>query len=266
MKAESAEVLVTFFVKDSIGSPEELDHIERFPSVQLAASLETRIHDLAGDAFAALELAPPDSSSLLFVCHARADGSRAVAPYLSVAVDERKRLYWRIGAGSSDTTVGDVIRANEEGLFEGDPLAFAVDRGGYGDGGLVVTWAGLMELLKDIGGIAGGAIALQKLAKWLHAFIERHLPKWLRRNAKNPSAFFDAVIGRQTWDVVQLARLLEIERDEAANLLVALGYELVEGNTYTWSSEESKMELRKALQNQGFMWVREEFEEDEDSD
>ncbi|MFN2588488.1 MAG: hypothetical protein ABR613_10285 [Actinomycetota bacterium] len=255
---------VTIFVKDSMGPPE--GDLNRVAQVQLDAGSDSRIHDLAREAIRARK-GSVEFYSLLFVSEPDQAGGRFLAPYLRAAVGADGRMYWRIGKGSNETTLADVVRTKQEGLFSGDPFAYSTDRGGYGEGGFVATWSELVALLTMIGSIGGGVDTVRDVAQWLRDLVQAHLPEWLKRHAKTPGAFYGPILDQRRWDAAQLARLLGVERDQAAKLLDALGYDLESGDVYRWSSNPTKARLRRKLMKHGFLWIPEDVDvDDEDFD
>jgi hypothetical protein len=242
----------TVFVKDSMGYPK--DPVTSYPSIEVEVSDDESLHNIARKAVSVLRLQPLESVSMIFVSKPDALGDREFVPYLYEFVGEDGMLTWRIGSGSIQTTAADLRRTSDAGLFEGDPVAFFVDRGSYGDGGLIASWDDLLGALKQIGAVGGGVAVVATTARWLWTFLMKNLNQWLRRNAKNPAPFFHTILRRKTWSVSQFAQLLGIRKKDASRLLKALGYERLDGDNFRWSSDPKKAALRKQLEQQEFLF------------
>lgn len=249
MDAKTQRVL--FLLKDSLGDPGP--DINQLPQVELIAREDDRLVDLSKQAFDVAGLSPLDGYTITFVSFPDDVGRRELVPYLHVGVDRGGLLFWRLGVGSTETSIGDVERAAEQGLFDGDPHAYTVDRGGYGNGGLVATWDDLTAFLKEVGGVGGGVVIVATLARSLARVIGVNLRKWLPRHARYPDTFFNSIVSRSEWDVTRLARLLDVDESEARDLLVALGYEGPH-DVLRISDDKDKAHLRKRLAEQHFLW------------
>lgn len=243
---------VTFLLKDSLGFPHQLDALE---TVTVVALESETLRALAAKAWEEASLPPPsDLNSIMFLSLPDDQGERSPAPFLDVGVDKEGHLFWRVGVGSEITTLGDVIRASKWGLFKGDPLAYVVDRGGYGDSGLILTWDDLISALKEFQAVGGGVALLAASAAWLSRFFGIHLRRWIPRHARFPSTFLNTIVMRSEWDVTKLAQLLEVEVSEATQLLEALGYGEYPDRVYRWTNEPDKAHLRKRLAERHFLW------------
>jgi hypothetical protein len=234
------------------------------PSIEVEVSDDETLYDIARKAVSALGLHPLEGISMIFVSKPDALGDRTFVPYLNEFVGEDGMLIWRIGSGSVQTTAADLWRTSDAGLFEGDTLAFFVDRGSYGDGGLIASWDDLLAALRQIGAVGGGVAVVTATARWLWSFLVKHLHQWLGRNAKNPATFFHTILRRKTWSVSLLARLLGIRKKDASRLLKALGYERVDGDNFRWSANPRKAALRKQLESQEFLFDWQAHESDSD--
>lgn len=244
--------VVTFFLKDSLGAPPP--RIDLLPSVELQATQVDTLQELARRALDIAGLGPLEYHNILFVALPDETGTRVLASYLDVGIGEDGRLFWRVGAGSADTTIGDVERAAEEGLFSGDPHAYSVDRGGYGDSGFVLHWDDLYTFLKEVGAIGGGVAFISVAANWLIRFVTSHVGKWIPRHARFPATFLNSIVCRSEWSPSTLARLLDVPEPGVRELLTALGYVPGADGLFRFSDDPEKAQLRKRLAEEHFLW------------
>lgn len=244
--------VVTFYVKDSLGDPYGV--LNSLPKVELDVDAEDRLHDLVPRAFEAAGFAKPDTSSLLFLSRADDKGDRAPVPYLEVGVDASGVMFWRVGPGSEVTTIADVERAAAAGLFGGDPYAYSVDRGGYGDSGITTAWNELVDFLTTVGGVGGGIAVVAEGAKRLVRVINKHSGGWRARHARFPDTFLNTIVRRSEWDSAKLARLLDVPEGDVRDLLEALGYVESTDGLFRYSNDSDRAALRKRLAERHYLW------------
>lgn len=179
------------------------------------------------------------------------DGRRFMT-HVPVVRGENGAFEWPAGNLES-ITVEQVRVASDEGWFEGDPAMICVERL-LGGNGVLPGWGELFTWLATIGGVAGFA---DLLGRWWRI--------WRDRGADSPVRFFDVVLGRETWDVGELRKLLTITDGDARALLEQLGYEPVEGETYRRSPDPRAGHLRRQILEE-FMGRPGEGNPPEDSD
>lgn len=260
MSPEPRSVPVTIFIKDSEGYVGQ-DDITELPAITIQAPETRRLRELVAEAYVATNRPPPEYFNVHLVSKPDQDGQRRIVPDPAALVGQDGTFFWRVGVGSAEATVGDVRRTRDEGLTVADPHAYGADLGGYGDH-LLPGWDAMFDFLEGVGGAGGGAVLIWETARGLLKVTKRHYDRWRGRHARAPMNFFSAIVTQRSWSLSRLSRLLDVEEEEAAQLLLALGYERQESGDFLWSSDRDKSRLRRMLAEQEFLWG--EFDEGED--
>jgi hypothetical protein len=157
-------------------------------------------------------------------------------PFPRALPDVRGELIWSEG-GRHLVTIGDIQRAKDEGLFEGDPTAVFLEGPFFGEA--PPGWIDLLDWLSAIGPAVSG-VAL------LVAFIRRRYEQWKGRGAVTPFAFLDLVVARDEWKQEHLARLLGVSDQEASDLLTSMGFVPV-GDQWKTTQDPKASGLRRKI-------------------
>jgi hypothetical protein len=254
-------VQVTLFLRDSQGYIGQ-DPLESYPTITVDAEESSPVREVVARGYREAGIPVPEYFNYHFVSDPDEANHRRLVPSPVALVGADGALTWLIGFGSAEATIEDVRRTRDEELTDADPYAYAADPGGYGDH-LLPGWDALIKFLDDLGGPAGGLTFLWGLAQGMLAIVRRHRRRWEERQARAPLNFFSAITSKREWRAEKLALYLEIETDEAAQLLESLGYER-DGSIYRWSRQPEKVQLRKKLAEQEFLWVDSADEEGDD--
>jgi hypothetical protein len=153
-------------------------------------------------------------------------------PFPSALPDATGELVWT--AGGHLITIGDLQRAKDEGLFDGDPTGMFLEGPFFGEA--PPGWLDLIDWLTTLGPIA----------VLLIAFVRRRFEKWKNRGAVTPFAFLDLVVARDEWKQEHLARLLGITDQETSDLLGSMGFVQVDARWKT-TEDPTASELRRKI-------------------
>jgi hypothetical protein len=178
-----------------------------------------------------------------FVTEPDEAGRRFQAP-LHAYVAEDGAFAWMHGQ-LEGLTINDIIRTQEEGIFQGDPFALLIEEPLGGDG-VLPGWDDCYRFLAGAGAMYGGIKALIESAKVLRGIVDSYRRQWEIRYG-TPHHVFAQVLVRERWDYPKLARLLNISLAACVDLLVALGYEQDQADPrmYRLSDALPQAQLRK---------------------
>jgi hypothetical protein len=157
-------------------------------------------------------------------------------PMPDAVVAKDGRILWSEGA-KSRIAIGDVIRAKEADLFDGDPLGLWLERPLTGDG-IPPDWSDFFNWLGAVGGVVG----LFDLLKSLYT-------RWQDRGARSPYAFLDIVLSRKQWNRRELRQLLGLSEEEASDLLDSFGYDTSSSDpeTFRVSADPNRSDVRRLI-------------------
>jgi hypothetical protein len=150
--------------------------------------------------------------------------------------DATGELIWTEG-GRHLITIGDLKRAKDQGLFNGDPTGVFLEGPFFGEA--PPGWLDFIDWLSAIGSAVSGAALLI-------AFIRRRFERWKSRGAVTPFAFLDLVVARDEWNQEHLAKLLGISLAEAADLLTAMGF-VAAGDRWRVAGDPKTSALRRKI-------------------
>ena len=193
------------------------EDLGRFPTVIIEVDEDEFVLDVAERALSE-HSADWTYSSYSFVTPPDEDGRRLQAPYLTEYVDDDGGVTWT-GRGLKGVRIRHVVRAFDEGLFEGDPRVLLVAKQTGGDGVLPV-WQDLIDTVIRLGEL-GGSLAL--LVKGFLGVLDAFRRQWELRGAM-PDSFLELVLERDEWNHEKLAQFLKVPLATAVELLEELGY------------------------------------------
>jgi len=272
MKDEYQVEVVVFGIVDG-GYPWNLDQAGKVPYSQRprdilvvsAAETLAEIVDRAGRdlevPLPAQEWAPRHdrlSDLLSYTALYRRSEEVGVPSYLRTlpAVDEDGVV--RLAVPWAGIRYGDLLRARDEGLVDGDvtrpylflPTAFG-DFLGFGwpevTGALDIAWRATEYAATALGALTGSHWAIQRLQSLLGRtrrrsdLVEKHAPTWAERGAA--PADFDDLLSLRAWTVAELGGVLGCSKEEAEAILWAFGssYNYSDGRWYRDRTIEDKV-------------------------
>jgi hypothetical protein len=188
--------------------------------------------------------------------HYLRDADNPDAGYLgtpSAVVAKDGEILWMEGA-KDRVTIGDVVRAKQVGLFDGDPLGVWLEKPLGGDG-IPPDWTDFFNWL----GAIGGAVGLFDLLKSLYT-------RWQERGARSPYAFLDVVLSREEWNRRDLSQLLGLSAKEATDLLDSFGYDAsdIDPEFFRLSPDPERSAIRRKILEDQLHRASEESEEEFD--
>ena len=223
--------------------------VTELPSVEVEASSHETLGEVTERALQIAGVEIEDPHWWWAVAKPDAQG-RQMMTHLSAVVANDGAFRWTAG-GLKEITVSELRRASEAGFFEGDPNAVCIERM-LGGNGPLPGWDELLSWLGQAGVVYGGIVAIKAGVDVLIRLFRRHLGRWRdKRGATTPFAFLDVVLVRDAWRVDELAQLLQIEPEEASDLLISLGYRReATSDPYRLSSDPDDGRLRARMYEQ----------------
>jgi hypothetical protein len=163
-------------------------------------------------------------------------------------VAEDGQILWTEGA-KDRVTIGDLFRARDAGFFDGDPQGVWLEIPMYGDG-ILRTWLEFLTWVEAIGGLAQLAV-----------FLRAQYKKWESRGSRTPYAFLDLVTARDEWEGRDVQQFLNLNEQEARELLQLFGFENTEGDHWRMSRDPKRLYFRRQLYQD---WLYREADDDAD--
>ena len=276
--SEPGERVLVEILVNSHGTHQLPDDMSGLPLLTITALWEESLAALIDRANAATA-APSEHPRFMF-CTLPSQGVRTVASDPDIVISEAGRMKWPGYPFSFEkTTLGDLDRAGDAGLFAGDTRTFILDQ--YitvGNGGFYPTWVEFLRFLKAAGeagaGVTflGGAALLAKRAaartlRWgrqrsnigrsrfdsdgamrrLAPVLETGHETWITLGADSPAFFLISIAQYDRWDSLTLARLLAIDEAAVVILLETLGYERVREFEFRLSRDQRRRECRRLV-------------------
>ncbi|MDO9556608.1 MAG: hypothetical protein Q7J82_03390 [Coriobacteriia bacterium] len=135
-------------------------------------------------------------------------------------VDDCGALRWWVPQGEWDlVTFANLVESHEAGLI-GDPTEIRVHKTAqWGNGIPPMNWPQFLDVLGHISDVLGLGILIAKGI----SVLKTRASSWHDRRAR-PEDVFCFMVGRASWDRVELAKRLAIPADDAKVLLNLFGY------------------------------------------
>lgn len=112
-------------------------------------------------------------------------------------------------------------------------------QGGAGFKELLDIWQLLYPILDTFNTVAGSAVVVGGAGKWVYSLFRN------RKLKHAPHSQFDLLFSRGRWSSVELAQKLDIENNEAKNLLKLFRYKFERGSGQYVQQQESLVQREK---------------------
>lgn len=217
------EVKVVFYhvlyESESFGEP-----IEFVSSVDNDTTLQ-QLFDNAGQSYA-------DLSEYYYLSGPLSFNSK----YLPFIINPSGKVYWNVSY--QDARVIDFISTHG---IEDNMITAKIGHtqaGGPGLKSLLDIWHSIYPVIDQFGTTVGFLVALTQAGKWIHSLIGR--------NDTPPQAQFDLIYSKGEWNLSELSRLLDIDKEDVAKLLEVFGYSF-DKNKKVFVQQPISLELREKL-------------------